>query len=89
MNEFKIEIDTSEYEKALKDLDTVLASMIKTEERKQRMLRKRLFNLNYYMKNLFEDYLQDVHADGYMQAAMTICLTISVIGYVTSTVRSF
>jgi hypothetical protein len=47
MNEFEIKIDTSEYEKALKDLDTVLASMIKTEERKQRMLRKRLFNLTY------------------------------------------
>ncbi len=44
MKEFKIEIDTSEYDQALKDLDTVLSSMIKTEDRKQRMLRERYFN---------------------------------------------
>lgn len=34
-----------EYQRALKALDECLASMIKTEERKQRILRNRLINL--------------------------------------------
>lgn len=44
--ELQITIDkgSSEYQRALKALDEIMSKMIKTEERKQRMLRNRLFN---------------------------------------------